>query len=286
MRFQVGLFLILIAAAGQAQTPTEDADLCPPGGLKAPEVYDLPDAPDLTHSKWRNSKWEDRTAPRLKNFHRDLLKNYRGLVAWENAAPLIVGGLAVAGTHSLDQPVVNALRDREKSAFSDGGNAMGNGFVVSSAVGSMFLVSRFWKDTRFQNFTYSAAQGFVINQTVTRGIKLAVVRDRPNLRNQNSFPSGHTSNTFTWATIASHYYGKRVGIPAYLTGAYVAWSRLDDKQHHVSDVVAGAALGLIVGRTVVRNTERKKNRRVIWNAGMLPGGGIGGSVQIRLGRKR
>ena len=45
-------------------------------------------------------------------------------------------------------------------------------------------------------------------------------------------------------------------VPAYLLAGLVGASRLEQDKHHLSDVVAGAALGYIVGRTVVRVNGR------------------------------
>lgn len=62
----------------------------------------------------------------------------------------------------------------------------------------------------------------------------------------SSFPSGHASSSFTAAGVLSEddplwplYYG---------LAAVVATSRVYVKIHHASDVVAGAALGVLLGR--------------------------------------
>jgi membrane-associated phospholipid phosphatase len=41
-------------------------------------------------------------------------------------------------------------------------------------------------------------------------------------------------------------------VPAYAAAAAVGYSRIVRDKHYLSDVVAGATLGYIVGRTVVR----------------------------------
>ena len=40
------------------------------------------------------------------------------------------------------------------------------------------------------------------------------------------------------------------GVPTYLVASYVAVSRLHDNRHYASDVVMGAATGIIIGRSV------------------------------------
>jgi len=157
---------------------------------------------------------------------------------------------------------------------------MGNAFAAGPAVAGLLLLGRKSDDARFRSFTYSLAQGYLLNQTVVTGIKFAASSRRPNGKNSLSFPSGHTSGAFTWATIVDRYYGKKAGIPAYLAATYVGFSRLDDRSHRLTDVVAGAAIGYIVGRTVSRRANPE--RRFRWNIAVPPGGGVGLSMQYKL----
>jgi membrane-associated phospholipid phosphatase len=52
------------------------------------------------------------------------------------------------------------------------------------------------------------------------------------------------------------HYGWKGGLPAYALASAVAVSRLQRDKHYLSDVMAGATLGYIVGRTVVRVNGR------------------------------
>ena len=42
-------------------------------------------------------------------------------------------------------------------------------------------------------------------------------------------------------------------MPTYAIATYVAFSRLYEDRHHLSDVVFGATVGMIAGRTVTRH---------------------------------
>jgi hypothetical protein len=46
-------------------------------------------------------------------------------------------------------------------------------------------------------------------------------------------------------------FGWKAGAPLYALGGYVAVSRLQENQHYLSDVVFGAALGIVAGRASV-----------------------------------
>jgi membrane-associated phospholipid phosphatase len=89
----------------------------------------------------------------------------------------------------------------------------------------------------------------IVNTVLTQGIKLSVGRERPD-GGRFSFPSGHTSSTFATAAVLHGYFGWRVGIPAYRFATLIGGSRLQENRHYPSDVIFGAAIGLVAGRTV------------------------------------
>lgn len=61
-----------------------------------------------------------------------------------------------------------------------------------------------------------------------------------------SFPSGHTTTSFAAAVVIFHY-NKRLGIPALIIAALIAFSRLYLFVHFPTDVLAGAAIGCAIG---------------------------------------
>ena len=112
------------------------------------------------------------------------------------------------------------------------------------------------RDARFAA-KFSAALG--VESLITNGmVKSLFNRVRPeehfthddplpyNMRRPitSSFPSGHAATAFTAALVLS----RRRNAPAYLLlASLVASSRVYVRMHHASDVVAGAALGLVLG---------------------------------------
>ena len=78
---------------------------------------------------------------------------------------------------------------------------------------------------------------------VTYILKPTIDRTRPN-GGHMSFPSGHATSAFAGAAFLQRRFGWRLGIPAYGLASYVAYSRVETKQHYTSDVVAGAAIGV------------------------------------------
>jgi len=67
-----------------------------------------------------------------------------------------------------------------------------------------------------------------------------------------SFPPGHATNAFAAATaIAGHYDNWYVPAIAYTIASGVAVSRINDRAHFASDVVAGALIGRAVAKGIV-----------------------------------
>lgn len=79
---------------------------------------------------------------------------------------------------------------------------------------------------------------------VSYGLKYLVGKERPDKSDDHSFPSLHTSISFTGAAFIQKRYGWKWGIPAYAVASYVGWSRVHSKKHDWWDVAAGAAIGI------------------------------------------
>lgn len=88
-------------------------------------------------------------------------------------------------------------------------------------------------------------RAFLTNLGITFALKYSVDKERPDGSDNQSFPSGHTSVTFQSAAFIQRRYGWRYGLPAYAAAAYTGWSRIDADKHYASDVIAGAAIGVL-----------------------------------------
>jgi len=77
-----------------------------------------------------------------------------------------------------------------------------------------------------------------------------------------SFPSGHATNAFAFATaIAAHADNWYVPAIVYSLATGVAASRVNDRQHFPSDVVAGALIGRAVAKGIVLRNAKGKGKR-------------------------
>ena len=66
------------------------------------------------------------------------------------------------------------------------------------------------------------------------------------------------------ATMLNHYYGWKVGIPAYALAGLVAFSRVEKKKHFPSDVIFGAAIGYTMAKMTVREHAAQSTQKISW----------------------
>jgi hypothetical protein len=203
----------------------------------------------------------------------DIGRNFHGLFSSRNLMPILIGTGLTGLTTFLDEDEFENDGDEidhihesgEESSLGRLGQTMGHHVILPSVVTGLAVTGQIVNNRRFEHFSYSLVHGYIVNNLLTRSLKAVSHRTRPNRRNDLSFPSGHTSNAFTWATILGHYYGKKVAIPAYGVASFIAWSRLNMDAHYLSDVAFGAFLGYVVGRTVVATSdERAPGGRLEW----------------------
>jgi membrane-associated phospholipid phosphatase len=88
------------------------------------------------------------------------------------------------------------------------------------------------------------AESAALTVAVTEGLKYTVNERRPNGANNQSFPSGHSSISFSAAEFMRKRYGWEFGVPAYAAASFVAYSRVESGEHFAHDVIAGAAIGI------------------------------------------
>ncbi len=231
-------------------------------------------APAQTDPSDALARTEPSDTPSAKAFPKELLRNFKGLISTDNLKPFVIGaaatGVAVIPEQNIEGYFLGHPDSIERA--TEPGEFIGNEALVAPIVGTLFIVGRHSDDKRFQSFTYSLAQGVVIDAALTGSLKKIVGRERPNGSNYFSFPSGHTSTSFMWATVVSRTYGFKAGLPSYIAAGYVGFSRLQENAHHLTDVVAGATLGYIVGRTVTRRRDPFTPRRFTWDVAPVSGG--------------
>lgn len=185
--------------------------------------------------------------------------------AWKSA--LVVGSIAL-----LDEPAHDYL-DRHRNATSqrvaDAFEPFGAEYALGTLAG-FALIGSLGDAPRAR----SAALDGAVSTLITSGLIVPVLkwstgRSRPNadlgahdfnpFNGGESFPSGHTAEAFTIAaSIAENYHRPWISGLSYSVAGLVCYARMEHDAHWLSDVCAGAFIGIGVAKQVSKlNRERR-----------------------------
>lgn len=187
----------------------------------------------------------------------DVGSDFKHLPSVDTAEWLAGGGAAALLVHPYDDNVNNRLVGRPwvHTVFQPG-KIIGYGATQFGAAAATMFWGRHFKEPKVVHLGTDLLRAQIVTQLVTLGIKESVRRQRPDKSGGFSFPSGHASVTFATATVLERHLGWQA-LPAYLVASYVAASRLHENRHFISDVVFGAAVGAVCGRTTTRHGRDK-----------------------------
>ncbi len=193
--------------------------------------------------------------------------------------------LAVVGTALIiDRPLRDEMRKHTgDKAFITQVERFGAQYAAG-VVGGFYVVGALTDDAKaIQVAQDGLAASLIASGIITPAIKLVVGRSRPRddtgifhfkpFSNSNaSFPSGHTTEAFALASvIANHYETTWVTCSAYTIAGLVGLARTYHHAHFASDVVAGAMIGTLVGKSVVAHNAELRSARVVLLPELGPG---------------
>lgn len=189
----------------------------------------------------------------IKATLKDLVTDVTHLPSLTNLMWVGIGAAGAAAVHPADTHLNEKLIDASWSPkVFNAGAVLGQSPTLLTAAGTIYAVGRFQGDRKMSHMGSDLLQAVAVAEAMTQLLKVTVRRERPDGSGSNSFPSGHSADTFAFATAIERHFGWRGAVPAYAFSSYVAMSRLHENVHYVSDVVFGAAVGIIAGRTVTR----------------------------------
>ncbi len=170
-------------------------------------------------------------------WEREVLGGY-----FRTAEPLVPAGLAAAAL--LAHPRDHAL---ERGAAGQWGDRSRIGDVGMDALVAGSVLTGFFapgEGRTAKEETWNQAEAFALSEGVTTILKVTANRRRPD-GGSHSFPPGHSTAAFAAATLLWRNSGPWVGVPAAAVAAAVAYSRVEAGRHYPSDVLAGAAIGVL-----------------------------------------
>jgi len=147
-------------------------------------------------------------------------------------------------------------------------NVIGNGATLVIIACVLFIIGKYTNKRLSETGKYLCI-GFVTTGILVQILKHLFGRARPKLMNEflfigptfkdvyHSFPSGHTAEAFCFAYILARYF-PRQKILFFVYAIIVALERTEDCSHFPSDVVAGALVGIIIGKLLFEIFKAKQ----------------------------
>lgn len=181
----------------------------------------------------------------------------------------------------VDEPVVEGFQNF-RTHSGEGGERFSADFLEPwdidyslAVIGGFLGYGLLANDSKSQSTGLLALESFALASLLVQIPKRLIGRARPDSGTDvdpyqfdgplqdTSLPSGHTTAVFAVASVIANQYADTRVVPviSYTVAAAVGLSRIYDGRHWLSDVVAGAALGIAVGNLVSPN--KNKSKRVV-----------------------
>jgi membrane-associated phospholipid phosphatase len=241
----VGLAAGALCANAPAQEPASDTastcEFCEFGKTVAADTRDVFTEP----VRWEAHDW--------------------GSVAWKSA--LVVGSIAL-----LDEPVHDSLarhRSDTSQRIADVFEPFGAEYALGTLAGFALVGALGDKPTARAVALDGTVSTLITSGLIVPALKHLAGRSRPNaeqgahdfhpLNGGESFPSGHTAEAFTVAaSIAENYHRPWISALSYSVAGLVGYARMEHEAHWLSDVTAGAFIGIGVVKQVSKLNRTRK----------------------------
>jgi membrane-associated phospholipid phosphatase len=198
-------------------------------------------------------------------------------VRWDRRDWLLAGigtGAVVATGFFVDEPLreeIQRHRNKANDRLAHFFRPLGyeDTFILLGAFEAGGML--FHDDRALETAHDGLAASLIATGLITGSLKLGLGRSRPFDQDEaghfrpfggdDSFPSGHTTQSFAVATVLSEHYDIWwVKVLSYGAAAMVGWSRMENDSHWASDVLAGGLIGIAVGKTVVAFNREHRYR--------------------------
>ncbi len=248
--FGLVLSAILFSSAGSTRSQTPS-----PSPSTAPE----PSASPTLEKQFFKNILQDQKAIWTSPFH------LQGRDArW--LAPLGLGTAALIATdRSTGDEIAESRQQLNASRIL---SYPGSGYGVGGVALSFYLFGRAKHNDRARETGLLGAEALIDSAIVVTVLKETTQRRRPTAARGrgdffdggSSFPSGHSIEAWSLATVIANEYHDRplVQITAYGIAGAVSVARFTSLNHYLSDVLVGSVTGYAIGRYVYHAHHRKR----------------------------
>lgn len=134
-----------------------------------------------------------------------------------------------------------------KTAFEPWARVVGQEWFLGSGALATYAIGRVFDRPKIAAVGGDLIEAQMVAGVSTLALKQTIRRTRPD-GEPRSFPSGHASGTFAAATVVQRHFGLKGAIPAYTAAVLITGARMQANSHYTTDLIMGAALGILSGR--------------------------------------
>ena len=183
-------------------------------------------------------------------------------------------GLRLIKDSFVDEVQRRAIEKNHLQKWGEWGSTVGYGYLNGAYVLGQFAFGGKKGGERAEHMM--EASFYTLGTTY--GLKKSIHETRPGyLDDHDSFPSGHSSFAFAFASVVTAQHGWGWGGLAHLTASFIAFSRVNDNWHYLHDVVAGMTIGMSYGWGTYFN--HKHFNKPYW-LGLVPSDDLKGASLI------
>ncbi len=194
--------------------------------------------------------------------------------------------LGIVGTYFVfedslhDEIEREAVKDMPLGKASPIGDLAGQNLTNIAYIIGMYSHYYFTGEEKSKKRSMLMLKSTLYSGLVTTGLKYTVREPRRDSDNRDSFPSGHTTSAFAFASVIGAEHDLIYSIPAYTLATIAAFSRINDNKHYVHDVLAGAAIGMSYGIGLYYRQKDSDNDELTSTFQILPSNNLDGIVAM------
>lgn len=224
------------------------------------------------------------------DFFHDAGLYFTSPLRWDEQDWMYFGGTlaAIAAAHAFDGEVRDHFVGAHPALTGQDPNSTRDALPAAALFGGTWLVSTVIGDEYGKGESYTMLEAGIFSSITVEGLKFAAERQRPNSTlspndwraGGSSFPSLHASAAFSIGTVFAESgdddYRWIRRILGYGVAGATGYLRLHDNAHWLSDVVAGAAVGVATAHfSMNRRVDRVEHLEGL-NLSVVPiaGGGL------------
>lgn len=182
-----------------------------------------------------------------------------------DARYILIGGAAVTTTlllfkHSFVESTQREFNENHPlKNWSHVGNLIGVMLPNLAYIGFMELEYYSLNYQKARTRSVIMAKATLYSELTTTVLKSIVREKRPDGSDNYSFPSGHSTAAFSFASVVAMEHQWFYGLGAFIMATFTGLSRMNDNRHFLHDVVAGATIGASYGVSMSIKEHQRLN---------------------------